>query len=244
MFTYFRDTTLDVDSDYFARAVQILCEVAFKLSQTILRAAAFPGGKEIADFSGNEDGVELLRKKRFEEALMVFEYATGLQKTWTSESDLIRRNMIINKAQALIGLGRKDEAMKAVDGLDWSACHPRFKMALYLLKDEYENAGQLMKVAEVNEESYRTWPIFEKFRETSVFRTNFGLLFGKDFQEIPEQAVAAAKQAIDTGDVSGVIQALQAQADSKEGSTPVSAAGDNQPGESAGQPDGEKAQGA
>lgn len=135
---------------------------------------------------------------------MVFDYAAKLRGTWVL-NEALRRNYIINKAQALKGLGKQDAALKEIASLDWSAAHSRYLLAIALIKDDFDGAAELMSEAEFSENSYRTWPIFEAFRDTTQFKTEFRKLFGKDFDQSeskthtkPVEAAAAEREAFNS----------------------------------------------
>lgn len=194
---------LPVTSEYFGKARCTLSEIAFKLSQSIVRKV-FPDMAVVAELHVDALGIQMLNEHRWEEALMVFDYAAKLRGTWVL-NEALRRNYIINKAQALKGLGKQDAALKEIASLDWSAAHSRYLLAIALIKDDFDGAAELMSEAEFSENSYRTWPIFEAFRDTTQFKTEFRKLFGKDFDQSeskthtkPVEAAAAEREAFNS----------------------------------------------
>ena len=189
---------LNVTVPYLANARQVLAEMAFKTAQTIVRKV-FPSRMDLADTFANVRGLQLLNQHRWAEALVIFEYAAKLRDSWVG-NESARKNNLINRAQALIGLGKQAEALDSVNEVDWTASHPRYIMAIHLLKEEFRESAALMPLSEFSEKDFRELPIFEKFRETSEFRAAFSLLFGHDFEQIALDAMSEAIEAIEKGD--------------------------------------------
>ncbi len=179
---------LNVTVDYFEKACRVLGEMAFKIAQTIVRKT-FDKSMGLADIFLDAIGIELLNTHRWTDALMVYDFATALRGT-SAGDECFKKNSIINKAQALIGLGKYDEAMKKIELTDWSASHPRYVMAIHILKYEFSDAAKLIPVAEIKEDMYRKWPIFHAFRETEEFRDAFSSHFGHDFNAASFGAVS------------------------------------------------------
>jgi hypothetical protein len=187
---------LNVTINYFRSARRVLSELAFKIAQTVVRKN-FDKSQGTAEMHLNVIGLAFLNQHRWTEALMVFDYAANLRGNWAgSESD--RRNNIINKAQALIGLEKTEEAMRVIDSGDWSASHPKYLMAIHLLKREFSEAEKLMPTADFSESDYRDLPIFESFRQTEQFKSGFLALFRHDFDRTALDAVTEALAEIET----------------------------------------------
>jgi hypothetical protein len=187
--------TLNVTTSYFGYARKILSELAFKLTQTIVRKL-FPEYQGMAEFHVTMIGIQLLKEERWGEALVFFDYASGLLDKWAGDEST-QRNNIVNKAQALIGLGKRDEAMKVVQSVDWSASHPKYLLAIHILKNEYKEAAALMPLAGLNEQQYRDWPLFSKFHATEEFKAGFADLFGHQFGatiEAVSEAIAVIEE--------------------------------------------------
>ena len=100
-------------------------------------------------------------------------------------SDNIRRIHLINLAIAHYKLGEKQEVLNLLNSQDWSACTYKFKLAVAVLQDKYEDAAKLMikigKKGEVSREDYSSWPLFIDFRKSEEFLKTYRKLFGKDF---------------------------------------------------------------
>jgi hypothetical protein len=187
--------TLNVTTAYFGYARKVLSELAFKIAQTIVRKL-FSEYQTVAELHVDMIGVQLLKEERWGEALVFFDYASGLLDKWAGEEST-RRNNIINKAIALIGLGRYGAAMKVIESVDWSAAHPRYLMAIHILKNEYKQAATLMPVSGLKEQQYRDWPLFSKFQATEEFKAGFAALFGHQFGatiEAVSEAIAVIEE--------------------------------------------------
>ena len=188
-------TKLNVTTAYLGYARKVLSEMAFKLSQTIVRKV-FSESQKVAELHVTMIGIQLLKEERWEEALVFFEYGSGLRDKWAGD-EVTKRNNIINKAQALIGLGKRDAALKAIESVDWSASHPKYLLAIHLLKDEFKEAAALMRSADLKESYYRDWSIFSRFRVTDEFKTAFASLFGHEFgatMDDVSQAIAVIEE--------------------------------------------------
>jgi len=189
---------LNVSGKYLKQSLRILSEMAFKISQTVVRKN-FPDQIDDAERHANTIGLSLLSEHRWEDALMIFDYAASLRDGWAGD-DGDYKNNIINKAQALIGLGRKDEAIKVIEREDWSASHPRYLMAIHILKEEYEKAAKLLAIADITEEDYREWPIFEKYRQSEQFKAAFLAHFAHDYDVSTIEAASKAIAEIESRD--------------------------------------------
>jgi hypothetical protein len=186
---------LEVTAGYFAEARRVLSEMAFKISQTIVRKV-FPDYQSEANDQVNVVGIELLAEERWNEALAVFDYLSGLRLDRNKyESDW--KNNLINKAQTLIGMGKTDAATKLIDEIDWTASHPKYLMAVQVLKREYEEAAELMPAANLEAENYRGWPLFRDFRQSDCFKQSFSKLFGHEFDQAMEGEVKEALALVD-----------------------------------------------
>jgi hypothetical protein len=172
---------LVVGIKYLEHSRQVLSEMAFKIAQTIVRKA-FNETKETADMYVDEIGLRMLSDHRYGEALMIFDYAAQLKGVWAGDESS-KRNVVVNKAQALIGLEKPNEAMKLIESMDWTAAHPKYLMAIHLLKKDFKAAAELMPTTGISEDAYRKWPIFEKFRATDDFKNAFLLQSGHNFDE-------------------------------------------------------------
>lgn len=180
--------SLDVDEDYANNAHKILFEIGLKLGQTISRKL-FPGNYESADNALNEIGFEELCKERWDVATIVFDYATNLNQNWIS-SDNFRKMFLINKCIALKHSGKIQKCESSLDNVDWSSSNPKFLLAVQVLKEDYDQAENIMSSMDgkepFTEDAFREWPIFKGFRETTQFKRAFKKIYNKPFDLTPE----------------------------------------------------------
>lgn len=99
---------------------------------------------------------------------------------------------MINAAICLKELGQKSEMNKLIDGIDWSSASSKFHLAVKVLKEKYEDAEKTMVSMNgkepIDEESFRYWPLFNKFRETENFKRAFKKIYKRDYEPvIPEK---------------------------------------------------------
>jgi hypothetical protein len=193
---------LRTDTAYYDKACDIIIETAVKIAQTVCRRL-FPGELEAADSFLTDDGVKFLREERWTLALTLFDYAAGLPLKYVSD-DASRRISLINKCIALKALGKKDLALDALQLLDWSAADEKFKLAVAVIRDEYDKAEESMykagKAEAVSETSFIEWPLFRDFRNTEQFRRAFQKLFGKDYRisaaDVAQERVEELEEAL------------------------------------------------
>jgi hypothetical protein len=213
---------LNVGQKYLDSSRRVLSEMAFKIAQTIVRKV-FNESKDLADAYVNEIGLQMLDDHREKEALMIFNYAVQLKGKWAGDESS-KRIFVINKAQTLVRLGRGEQALQEIGLIDWSAAHPKFILAIHLLKNEFDAAAKLMPIAGINEEYYRKWPLMEAFRRTDEFKRGFLTLFDHDFEETELKAVTEAIAHDDDKEVIPILQ--ESNVSGKSG--PASVTGDSQ----------------
>jgi hypothetical protein len=190
---------LNVHLKYLINARYVLVEMAFKISQTIVRKV-FGEFKTTANAYLTQIGLQLLEDNREAEALQIFDYAVNLKGNWGGD-DGSKRTSIINKALTLKKMQKKDVALRVINSMDWSAAHPKFLMAIHILRDEFQQATLFMPASGVAEEQYREWPLFDGFRESDEFKNAYFALFNKDFDRTLMDAAAVAMAEIDNGDL-------------------------------------------
>ena len=69
--------------------------------------------------------------------------------------------------------------------IDWSAVGQKYLLGISALKDEYDQAENIMSSIDkdiIDEENYRTWPVFSGFRKTKQFARAFKKIFEEDFE--------------------------------------------------------------
>jgi hypothetical protein len=92
---------------------------------------------------------------------------------------------LINKCIALRQLGKQKETVDLLESMDWSAAHPKFVLAVHTLKEEYDQAEEIMSSMngdEPSEYDFLTWPLFKDFRKTEFFKRAFKKVYGKEYE--------------------------------------------------------------
>lgn len=113
-------------------------------------------------------------------AIHVIEAPT-ISKLVDKFSDEDRLSTLINLAQAYKWSGNGEKCREILEELDFSASANKFKLSKAVLLDDFETAGRLMPLV-VNEDAvtdvaFATWPVFQDFRKTEIFKTKFRDLF-------------------------------------------------------------------
>lgn len=173
---------LPVDTVYFNKACLTFSEMGFKLAQTVMRKF-FPKEVEVADKSLVGIGIDFLQRGQFKLAEMAFDFGVKLKQNWTS-NDGLRKTFIINKAAALKFLGRPKDSLALLNATDWSSAHPRFLIAVQVLREELEQAAEtlrsLLRSGDLTERQLLEWPVFKGFRESEPCRSVFREVLGRD----------------------------------------------------------------
>jgi len=181
-----KDDFLNVSSEYFLEACDIIFEMGVKLAHVLWRKIV-PDEREIADANLNVICYELLRAEQHELALTLLEFATDTIKKHSSEE--IYLYMFVNRAQALKWLGADDECRELISSVDWSAKRLVFKLAYAVLSEDIDQAAVYMKKLgptndDIDQNDYHEWPLFRRFRESPQFLEAYKSLFEEDYQEL------------------------------------------------------------
>lgn len=173
---------LTVDEKYFEQGVNCILEVGIKLGHVLWRKLQSDDLLG-ADTSLHRITYDLLSAEEYGLTKTLLQFATNTLKKYSSDN--IRRINLVNLAIAHYYLGEKPEAIQLLDAHDWSACEDKFKLAVAVLRDDYQGAEKLMqkigKKGEVKKEDYSSWPLFKTFRDSKEFLRTYRKLFGKDF---------------------------------------------------------------
>ncbi|MFH0303459.1 hypothetical protein AAFX91_41420, partial [Bradyrhizobium sp. 31Argb] len=129
----------------------------------------------------NDTAVELLAGDDYQLAERLLDY--GINHTGVS-SDIMRRTMIVNYANAVKLGGDSARAEKELGKHDWSATNAAFQICVAAVRDDVKSVVDQMQAAvrgqELGEEQFRTWPVFKKARSEKLFQDQFKKLFGRD----------------------------------------------------------------
>jgi hypothetical protein len=174
---------LGVSEAYFEEIYRCLFEVGVRIGQAAFRRL-YPDKLGIADRSLNQIGYGLLRSEQWELAEIVFDFALNIPRKLIS-GDIYYRMYLINKCIALRQLGKQKETVDLLESMDWSAAHPKFVLAVHTLKEEYDQAEEIMSSMngdEPSEYDFLTWPLFKDFRKTEFFKRAFKKVYGKEYE--------------------------------------------------------------
>lgn len=172
---------LSVSPEYLKRAYQVIFETAAKLTHVLWRKI-FPDEREKADYSLNNLCFKLISDDKNDLAATILDFAIKLPK---HHNDTAKRMLLVNLSQAYKWMGNQEKCDKTLKQMDWSAASYEFKLAIAVLKNEYDNSARILKTVvnagEIDEESIIKWPIFKEFRKTQQFQDVFKQLFNKDY---------------------------------------------------------------
>jgi hypothetical protein len=189
-------SVLDVSLEYLCESLDVIYEVGFKLGQVLWRKASRSGNEE-ADTHLINGIVEILQREDWAIASSMSEFAVTCTKP---QNERNKKMMQVNHAQALIWEGRKQEALDFLKQHDWTVAIRDLRLAVAVLREEFEDAAELMKQIGrkgeiVDCRGYVDWPIFREFRKTIQFREAFQEVFGVAFEDEAKKLDSASLKA-------------------------------------------------
>ena len=182
---------LDVSMYYFSRAHEVVYELAAKLSHVLWRKIS-PEDNERADahFAGTLI-YDLLDEKRYRLARTLADFGASTFKKWGS--DYFRRALVVNRAQAYLWDGKRDEALRILDAEDWSAANDEFQVCVASLRQNIPEVIRFMKAlglsSQPGKDGYRGWPVFRELRKTKEFQETFLDVFGEPLATVTVDGV-------------------------------------------------------
>jgi hypothetical protein len=174
---------VSVPPDYYEQACDYVAEIGIKLGQVLWRKL-LPADLEAADSSLIDTIYSFLFLRRYEQALVFGEFATipAIKHSKLEHTYYLK----INYAIALRGLGKEEECVKLMGGVDWSALSDKFKIAAAVLTESWAEAAELMKrigpKGDISQSQYRMWPLFRWFRRTDEFKAAYKNVFEEEFK--------------------------------------------------------------
>lgn len=164
---------------YLKNASSILREMAIKLCHVLWRKI-LPNEREDADMALLELTYELIQNERYSLAIKILEFSVALPK---HHDDNFKRMFLINLAQAYKYSSNSKRCEELIASYDWSSVTYKFKVAVAVLKEKYDDAAELMEKAslinELSEQNFLEWPLFKDFRLTEQFKAAFEKIFKK-----------------------------------------------------------------
>lgn len=176
---------LEITIEYYFKAIYILSKVGFMLAHT-LWAKVSPNKIQLAADAMNNSIYLMLKRKRWRTASEFGLFGLSVPQLKTLD-DITKKIRIVNTAIALKKI-EKARAIELIDREDWSACLREFKLATAVLKEQYIEAGKLMKLIGkqgelIDQLSYHQWPLFEEFRDTNEFQEAYESIYEISFIE-------------------------------------------------------------
>jgi hypothetical protein len=176
---------LEVSYPYFQKSYRVIYEIGIKLAHVLWRKL-FPDDLKQADenlldisYFSIVSGDHLLAQK-------VNDFAAAELPRYSSED--VKRRLIINRAQSYKWGGDQAQAKNILDREDWTATSDVFRLAVSVLKDEFDAACAMMRKigdnGDMHKNNYRDWPIFKLFRQNSAFVDCYKEIFKEEFVQM------------------------------------------------------------
>lgn len=182
---------LDVDVEYFKSAIEIVSEVGFKLIHTLWRKFA-PGQRKDADIALNSLGMDLIANRQYSLAEKILQFGVDQKQ---HHSDLLKRMMVVNLANAAKLGGHKERCDKALSSHDWSATSYQFQICVAAVRNDFAEVVRLMnlggKVISLTPSDFRDWPVFIDARKDVDVQEAFEHVFGERLNIASEKTISS-----------------------------------------------------
>ena len=143
-----------------------------------------PEDRDNADASLIDISYSLIDEGRNRLAARILDFACNLPKY---SSELNKLMLIVNRAQAYKWGNNKEEAQRILGEVDWSAKSNDFKLANFVLLEDWENATKIMLLIGAGSDQtkfgYGNWPLYKEFRKTKAFLETYKDIFSEEFSE-------------------------------------------------------------
>jgi hypothetical protein len=173
---------LHISPGYYRRALNVFYEIGVKLAQVVWRKL-IKAEMEEADHALNDVGFNLIKQNRYRLAQALLEFGCELPR---HSSDVYRRMMVVNLANAHKLSGDVDKATRLLDEEDWSAVDDNFRLCVAAVKGDIDEAIEIMRQigggGKVTKEAYQSWPVLIGLRKTDKFREAYKEIFGEPFE--------------------------------------------------------------
>jgi hypothetical protein len=175
---------LPVSHDYFDAAYACIYEIGVKLAHRIWRKLK-PEELEKADNSLIATTRNLIVMNRYDLAIALLDFATlTLDKHFSDET---RRTLVLSRALAYKTNKQENICSLILAKDDWTASRDEFQLAVAVLSDNFNLAIKLMEKigpSELQDLSYREWPLFKELRKTFEFHRTYEKIFNKPFGRV------------------------------------------------------------
>ncbi|TIK70871.1 hypothetical protein E4416_09030 [Stenotrophomonas maltophilia] len=172
------------------RLIRVMSKVGYMLGHTLWRKL-FPSQLEKMHDSLHMTIYEYLADARWKTAAHLGEFALTDSMT-NGMKESVRRMIVINSAIARKFSGDSVGAEAVLDSADWSAAMPEFRLAVAVLKDNFERAGEILRRIGkrgdlLDQWAYHEWPLFTKFRDREDFYAIYEEIYGEPYKEVAEE---------------------------------------------------------
>jgi hypothetical protein len=185
---------LEIPPKYLNESCNYLAELGFKLCQVLWRKLQ-PSESGKADSHVLDTTYEMLKAGQYDLAIKLLTFALTPPMRFEEARD--RYVCVVNLALAYKLTNNDRKCTEIIEGEDWSAVPSDLRLALAVLKDNFDEAVSIMKQigasGEVTKENYQEWPLFKKFRSTKRFVKAYREIFKTEFEvrEVPSEVESA-----------------------------------------------------
>src|SRR6202035_3213240 len=189
---------LGVEQEYFERAFRLSFELGLRISQASYRRL-FPETSQLhaADRDLNHLSIRFLELGDWELAEIITDFEIAIPEKLRAGGEQYFF-AVINRAIAQ-KFGGKDYK-SGLKGITWDAFHPKYKLALEVLNDDFGKAEKTMQneaVKEaIGEDGFRSWPLFRKFRSTEEFARAYKEMFRRNYVPDPKRDIGTLEKEI------------------------------------------------
>lgn len=173
---------LDCDNDYVNKCYAVFFEMGVKLGVVMWHKLKPEEAEALYSFY-DPLCYNLIREKKYDLALNLLSFIQEpvFKKDCPYAYKLV---FTINKALCFSLKGEKKKAFDIVTTLDCSATELIYRLAVCVIKEDYEQAIEYMKQmgdSKRFKEAYKEWPLFTFIRETDAFKSTFNSIFNEDY---------------------------------------------------------------
>lgn len=174
---------ININGEYLEQSYDTLYEMATEITHVLWRKF-FPKDIEPADKNLIDITYDLICIEKYNLAQKLLNFSC--QNYIKHHDDEYKFIFIVNRALSYHLDIKDDECKNILEQYDWSAKSHEFKLANFVLNEEWDNATMIMGKIGKSEEwpvKYRDWPLFTKFRDTKEFLSQYQKIYGINFLE-------------------------------------------------------------
>lgn len=162
---------LNVDKQYILNAIELIESIVLSI---IIEMWICDGVKDEKEMDKILAIIfdEYLIFEKWENARILYEVCLENSKLKFSDELLCK----INKWQCYKWLGKFNEIKKEVEGLDISACQPRYKLGVLALLDKYDEFFSYFdEQSDLSVNELKDWPLFREVRKNEIYIQRYGI---------------------------------------------------------------------